>query len=407
MSIDFESTRVLQFVPEPLPSYRADVSTLFGKYLPRFGVRCDLVGKAGQTSEPPPHDFASVTKPERRGGRLRQEFDFLALCLRRAWQVPRQQVDVIQVRDMVTIGLAVMLIAKLRGIPFAYWASFLMCDGRIERSRAELAKKFRIHYFLTLCKGLVEKFVFYKIVLRNANHVFVQSEAMKRHMVNHGIRAERLTAVPMGIDTELLRADALAPRRLPGWENIPVVAYLGTLDRSREINILIDALAALRRKLPAARLLLIGSSPTPSDHDDWLAHARRLGLEEAVAITGWLPGAEAQSLLLGADAAISYIPRNKLFDVSSPTKLLEYLALGLPAIGNDSPDQHFVLTASAAGWLTASTAEDFAQAMHEILADVETARARARQGRAFIEQHRSYRVLAESLAQRYRVLATA
>jgi glycosyltransferase involved in cell wall biosynthesis len=209
----------------------------------------------------------------------------------------------------------------------------------------------------------------------------------------------------MGVDTESFLADAVAPRRLPGWENVPLVAYLGTLDAARRHDKVLDALLILRRTYPTARLLLIGDSPTPSDMDKLREHGAAIGLPpDAFAITGWLPRSEAIPLLAAADAAISYFPRGDLLDSASPTKLLEYMAMGIPAIGNDNPDQVVLLQASGAGWLTGSEAPDFAQAMAAILADPAAARQRAAAGPAFIEEQRSYRVLSREVAQRYHEL---
>lgn len=392
--------RILQLVPEPLPSFRADVATLFGKYLPRYGVACDIVGKAGQ-GELDGNGFASARRPPRHPRRWRNELAFAWLCVKAAWTAPRADCDMLQVRDMVSIGFLVLLIARLRGLRFAYWVSFLMSEGRIERARAELARRRSLHYTLVLWKGLLERFLLYRIVLARADHVFVQSEAMLERMAARGVPRARMTAVPMGVDTERMGPGGVAPRRLPGWEDAPVLAYLGTLDRSRHLDRVLDTLAILRRQFPAARLLLIGDSPTASDLDLLRAHARRLGLDEAMHITGWLAADAALPLLAGADAAISYIPRGELFDISSPTKLLEYLALAVPCVGNDTPDQVRVLSASDAGWLTESTPEAMAAGVAAIFADRAAARTKAARGPDFIEQHRSYRVLAAGLAARY------
>ncbi|HJU99824.1 MAG TPA: glycosyltransferase family 4 protein [Burkholderiaceae bacterium] len=398
--------RILQLVPEPLPSYRADVTVLFGKYLSRNGVACDIVGKAADDGPMPEQGFATVRRATARGPRWRREWDFLKLCLRSVRHARHSDYDVIQVRDMVSIGLATLLLARWKKIPFTYWVSFLMCDGRIERARAELAIRPRLYYYLALGKGLLEKQLFYKVLLPRAQHVFVQSEAMKAHMVARGIAAARLTAVPMGVDMETLRAPAPVPAGQHGAHR-PTLAYLGTLDRSRQLPLVLDALALVRRHHPAARLLLIGSSPTPSDLDELRAHAASIGVADAVTFTGWLPSSEALALVADADAAVSYIPRGKLFDVSSPTKLLEYMALGIPAIGNDTPDQLQVLSASGAGWLTGSTAAAIADAFCAILDAPAAARQRAAGGRAWIEAHRSYRVIADALSQTYHEIARA
>jgi glycosyltransferase involved in cell wall biosynthesis len=394
--------RILQLVPESLPSFRADVAVLFGKYLPRLGVQCGIVGKAG-TGDLSAPGFLSMTRPAVKDkSRWRREFRFFRLCLATLAGTSRADYDIIQVRDMVTIGLAGWLVARMKGMRYVYWVSYLMSEGRILRAREELAVRPRLHYYLVLLKGLVEKKLLYSVVLRHADHVFVQSEEMKRLMIDQGIAAEKLTSVPMGVDTETFKAEAIAPRRLPGWENVPLVAYLGTLDTARRHDKVLDALLILRKIYPDARLLLIGDSPTPSDMDKLRQHGNAIGLPaDAFHITGWLPRDEAMPLLVAADAAISYFPRGDLLDSASPTKLLEYMALGIPAIGNDNPDQVALLTASQAGWLTGSDAPAFAQAMAEILADRHGARQRAAAGPAFIEQRRSYRVLAEQVAPCY------
>ncbi|MCM2566567.1 glycosyltransferase [Janthinobacterium kumbetense] len=400
------SLKILQLVPESLPTFRPDVAVLFGKYLPRHGVECDIVGMPSQ-QPPQAQGFRSVRHGRFLGSRLLRELAFQWLCLRALAGARRAGCDAIQVRDMVPTGLLALLVARLKGIPFYYWVSYLISEGRIERARSSLAQRPTLRARLVLCKGLLEQWLLYRIVLPRANHVFVQSDAMLRMMQARGIAAQRLTAVPMGVDMEVLQAQAIAPVRPEGWEEVSLLAYLGTLDQSRQLERLLDALLIVRQRIPAACLLLIGASDTPSDVDDLLAYAQRAGLAGAVRVTGWLPSDQAWPLLAGADAALSYIPRGALFDVSSPTKLLEYLALRMPAVGNDSPDQAEVLTASGAGWLTASEPAAMAAAMAAILSDVPAARARAQAGVAYIEARRSYRVLAQALAQRYLDLAGA
>jgi glycosyltransferase involved in cell wall biosynthesis len=376
--------RLLQLVPETLPSFRADVATLFGKYLPRHGIDCALVGRG----------------PALHRQRWRNELAFAWHCIRSAITVPKKQVDLIQVRDMVSIGLVVLLVARLRGIPFAFWCSFLMSEGRVRRAREMLALRPSLHYRMVLWKGLIEKALFYRLLLPAADKVFVQSDAMLEWMVARGQDRAKLFAVPMGVDTEVLDRTT-TPTRLPGWEGLPVLAYLGTLDSSRDLNKLIDVLAIVRRVYPNVRLLLIGDSPTHGDVDRLFQYAGLCGVVDALHVTGWLDSKAAWPLLAGADVAISYIPRGELFDISSPTKLLEYLALAMPCVGNDTPDQVVVLNRSEAGALSDSSAQAMANCVLAILDDPVTARVRAARGPAFIEAERSYRHLAETLSAQY------
>ncbi len=399
--------RILQLVPEPLPTFRADVATLFGKYLPRHGVQCHLVGK-GSAAPADDQGFASLRRA-RAGARWKAELSFLWLCLRALMGASRRSHDAVQVRDMVSIGLLALLFARIKGLPMTYWLSYLMSEGRIERGRAGLARRTgwrALRARLVLAKGLAERWLLYRVLLPRVDHVFVQSEAMARLVAQHGVPAERISAVPMGVDMEAVVQPGARPEALSwnGWEGRPVLAYLGTLDRARCLERVLDALLLVRRELPDACLLLIGSAPQQEDVALLLAAARERGLSEAVQVTGWLPPAQAWQYLLGAQAAVSYVPRGALYDVSSPTKLLEYLALGMPCVGNDIPDQEAVLAASGAGWLSASTPQSMADALLAILRDPQAARRRAAAGPAYIEAARSYRVLGAALAARYQAL---
>ena len=398
--------KILQFVPEALPTYRADVTVLFAKYLPRHQIHSSIVGKSDNTPEVA-QGYAQVWRGRYFKSNALRELAFFWLCLRTLLQADKSHYDLIQVRDMVPIGFLALLIARVKGIPFTYWVSFLMCEGRIEHAKAHLARRASLRNRLKLAKGTVERAILYRFLLPRARHTFVQSEAMLDYIASHGIAREKMTAVPMGVDMELFNATPLTGKRPEGWQDVPLLAYLGTLNQARKLEHVIDALSLVRRTFPTARLLLIGEASTPGGADALLAYATSQGLETAVKITGWLPSTEAWTLLAGADAAISYVPRNTLFDVSSPTKLLEYLALGMPSVGNDIPDQEYVLRQSNAGWLTASDAPAMAEAMLQILQAPAAARQRAASGPAFIEDHRSYRVLSSQLAARYRALQDA
>lgn len=389
---------LLQIVPEKLPTFRADVSALFGRYLPRFGIHCAIVGKSAESTS-----ISSPFKDEIRvswaGHRFLAELRFVYVALRKAVTIPRNACDIIQARDMVSIGLLLLLVARLRGIPFVYWMSFLMTEGRVENARAARLAGRWIKASMMMAKARLEGFVLYRFLLPAADHVFVQSDAMAAFVQARLTRPRELTPVPMGVDLEAMDPD-LPPRTWPGWEGKQVIAYLGTLDRMRQLNVLVAALAIVIRRHPDTRLLLVGAGKD-ADIQAINAAAIEFGVRDAVAISGWRPTQEAWALVKATVLAVSPIPRNQILDAGSPTKLIEYLAMRVPAIGNDNPDQKLVLTASDAGWLCGSQPEDYAHAICAILDEPTAAQNRASRGPEYIAEHRSYAAIASKVAGAY------
>ncbi|BCL74677.1 hypothetical protein JHS3_04130 [Jeongeupia sp. HS-3] len=396
--------RMIQFVPETLPTHRADVQALFARYLPRLGITNDIVGYARTQPSSVPLEWGggeivAVGAGQRK---LLAHFGFAATLFNAGM---RRDYRLLQVRDMVWAGLLGLIVAKLTGKRFCYWMSFLMSESRMRRARDRSESVSALKRPLLFAKGWLEYQLLYRLILPQADHVFTQSAAMSDYVAGKGIAAARLSAVPMGVDLE--RVAAITPQRWPAWPDGPVVCYLGALDRLRGLEVLIEAIAQLQQTLPGVRLLLIGDGSHPPERAFLEQRAAELGVGDVVQITGWLPSEQAWSLVAACDVALSYVPRGFLFDVSSPTKLAEYLSIGMPSVANDSPDQAVVLGDSERGWLTDGSADGFVKSITVALQQPAIARLRAAAGRAYIEQHRSYARLAEGVAETYLRLAGA
>lgn len=404
-SVSTAALRLLFVAPERFPSHRADVTVLFGKYLPRVGIESDLV--AGRS----PGEEGRV---EWGGGRARLCRLPRSKLLRHArtfvhnltamFGVDRAGYDAIQVRDMPITAVFGLAAARMKRLKFFYWMSYPMPEAdmqlAIERGLSEGVLKFIVPW----SRGALGKSLLYGLVLRSADHVFVQSDLMREEIAAKGIPRDRITAVPMGVDVEVARPAHIDVSTDARLANRRILVYLGTLDRSRRIELLFEMLAIVRRDVPNVLLILAGD--TEDDvHRRWLRErARATGVSEALLWTGWLAPREAWRYVRAAEIGLSPIPRGRLFDVSSPTKVIEYLALGVPAVANDQPDQKTVVEQSDAGVSVPLTPQDFAQAVIGLLGD-DAARARmAAKGPPYVARTRSYQVIAHGLAQRYREL---
>jgi len=133
---------------------------------------------------------------------------------------------------------------------------------------------------------------------------------------------EKFHYIPLGVETEIYRPSAV-PEPHP-----PTVLFVGRLDASKGLDLLIAGFACFRQQYPEARLILVGGSqdynPVENQVRAWIADH---GIEEAVVMTGLLP----------REAILPYYQSADVFVLTSlweglPNALLEALACGLPAV---------------------------------------------------------------------------
>lgn len=392
---------ILYLTAEQWPTFRADLTTLFGKYLPRFGITCDLVTEQDVSTEKAsdwPAGKALLCKvPQNRAGQY--IFKFLHQC-KALISADYAQYQAVQVRDMTLIALVAIVMCKFKKIPFYYWLSYPQSEGQIERAKARGASA-GMRYWFPLLQGAIGKFLLYKIILPNANHVFVQSQNMLEMLTLHGVNPQKMTTVPMGVDLEAAQPDKIAASddaRLVGKR---VIIYLGTLDKSRQIHILFEMLVMLKQQLPDILLLLAGDAEDKT-HRDWLKQeAQRLDVMQNIVWTGWLPMQEAWRYVKAAEIGLSPFPRGYLLDMASPTKAVEYMAFGLPVIANNNPDQMQVLTESGAGLRVELSADAFAKAILLLMNNSNQKSIMAESGMQYIKKMRGYDVLTANLAKKY------
>lgn len=387
---------ILCLLRDPLPPRRADVVTLFGVELPRHGIRTALIGQASaDTSIVMAWPGGVLHRAGDFGGAanslLAPLFDSIELL--RTARMARP--DLLQVRDKILIAVLARLVAALLHIPFVYWMSFPIVEGYLERATtARFAHLHRLRAYVT-------RWLLHRLVLPGAALVFVQSAAMRESLAGRGVPRARLAAVPMGIDLTL--AASVVPVNDVRLDQRRVVVYLGSVARARASTFLLDLATALGTVRPDALLVIAGDAPSPDEAGWFRSELARRGLHDQLIFTGWLDHADALAYVARAEVCISPVPRGPLFDVSSPTKLVEYLALGVPVVASDIPDQRLVIEQSGGGLCVPMTVPAFCTAIATLLDDPHRAEKGAR-GQAWVRAHRSYDVIGRQVAQCYRQL---
>jgi glycosyltransferase involved in cell wall biosynthesis len=399
--------RMLFFVREPFPTFRVDVEVLFARELLSRGHAIDFVMQAASEDVPTGAQTWNgrtvwVGRTDSGSGFLRRLRKEVLGVLNDLTAFPRMSLenyDAVQVRDKFFVGAAAVLLARARGLKFFFWLSFPRPEARRRRARDGNA----LHPWLTYAQGVISGWLLYRWILPRCDHVFVQSEQMRMDLARRGISPDRMTSVPMGIAAEEIPPPA-EPRSFGSAEEDlgPEVAYLGTLNPQRKLEVLVDMIGLLREQGLRATLLLIGDGERPSDRARLLHRARELGVADSVEITGFLPRGQALARLSRADFCISpFFPTPELLS-TSPTKLVEYLAVGVPVVANNHPEQRSVLRACKAGVCVPWGARYFSRAVMWLTRHSGSERyLMGQRGRVWVLQNRTYERIAANLERTY------
>jgi glycosyltransferase involved in cell wall biosynthesis len=231
-------------------------------------------------------------------------------------------------------------------------------------------------------------------LLRAADHDYEQSEQMRRDLAAEGVPLSKMTPVPMGVD--LAAFDAPGDRtRTCVPSGVRCILYLGTLARVRRLDFLIRVLAKIRESVPDAKLYIVGSGNEPADEKVLVDETARLGLQSAVVMVGQVPRSQALEYVRDADVCVSPFYPTPILNSTSPTKLVEYMAMGKAVVGNDHPEQRLVIEQSGAGYCVAWHEEEFARAIVALLSSPARAREMGERGRRYVTEHRSYARIAD------------
>lgn len=102
-----------------------------------------------------------------------------------------------------------------------------------------------------------------------------------------------------------------------------------------------------------------------------------------------------------ADVCVSPLYLSPIFEPASPTKLIEYMAMGKAVVANDHPEQRLVISESGAGICVPYQEEAFAAAIVDLLNDPTRAMEMGKKGRRYVEKHRTYKIITDIVENAY------
>jgi glycosyltransferase involved in cell wall biosynthesis len=398
--------RMLFVAPDDYPAFRVDLTELFSRHLVGRGLAIDWSLHRVDTGPAAIDDRGAerfVLPAHREGGALAKLRNRLSNGARRwglVWHTTRGDYDLVQVRDYTFWGLPFLFAARLARKPFVFWMSYPVLEARWLLATKPFRPVSKLGRAANFVHALAGKLTFYRF-LRHADHVVVQSRRMRERLEEKGVARERMTPVEMGVTTERFNPQAIEPSRDPRLTGRRVIAYVCSLHFGEPFDVALGGLAEARRRGHDAVLLAIG---TLADHEREALPGKLAALgipEDAVISTGMLPLAEALGYVKAADLCVSPFQMNAEQEVATPTKLVEYLAMGRPVVASTHYDQSEVVGLSGAGLVAAFDGVATGEAIARILADREWAEEMGAKGPAWVKANRDYASLADRVERLY------
>jgi glycosyltransferase involved in cell wall biosynthesis len=243
---------------------------------------------------------------------------FVSAAIRLTRLHKQRPYDTIQVHNLPDFLVFCAFIPKLNGVPIILDLHDLMPEFyacRLGQDRNSLLARLILWQERLAC-GF-------------ADHVITVSEHWRRALIERGVPAHKCSVVMNVADENIFHLPEDGRPRLPNDSEFRLI-YHGTIVHRYGLDLAIRAIAQVRHDIPNIHLTILGYG---DQVDTLIQMTQEFGLDKHVTIHRELrPAEELPEIIRTADVGIVPYRDDVFTDGLLPTKLMEYAALGLPAI---------------------------------------------------------------------------
>jgi len=230
----------------------------------------------------------------------------------------------------------------------------------------------------------------------SADYIITSSAPVARELIDRwGVASNKVEPLLNGVDTIQFkphqRNEVRTKLRLP--LDIPLVVYLGMLNRNQGIDTLLSTIVQLKSKGSPIRFLIMGFP-----EEEYRNKAIELGIDRMIIFTGKIDYTKATFYLSAGDLAVS--PKCSL--IESNSKLLNYMSCGLPTVAFDTPGNRELL-GDAGIYANYDDSSDLASKLAGLMSNKDERDRLSRLVRERAEQQHSWDIRGKALDEIYRV----
>ena len=169
---------------------------------------------------------------------------------------------------------------------------------------------------------------------RRADGVAVICRGLEEDLVARGIDRSKFVVIYNGVDPDETRIGQPDPEYREAWglAGKRVIGFIGSFYRYEGLDLLIEAVARLRREREDVVLLLVGGGEAREDLEE---RVKTLGIESAVIVTGRIPHERIAGVYALVDVLAYPRKSMRLTELVTPLKPLESMAMGKAFVASD------------------------------------------------------------------------
>lgn len=234
--------------------------------------------------------------------------------------------------------------------------------------------------------------------VRKADHVITVVSEMKDRLVQNGAPEAKIIILENTPPVSSITTGT------PGESEVFSLVYVGGVTQHRGLQYVIRGLALLGKEIKW-RFTIAGDGRFLPELK---ALTVRVGIDEHVSFKGKIEKQQAESLISRSDLAVLPHVRSVQSDNSSPNKLFEYMAAGIPVLASDCISIKRVIDETGSGVTYVNDSpENLALKLGELYLDRENLRIMGENGRKAVREHYNWENSVVSLIKMYSLVSVA
>ncbi len=212
-----------------------------------------------------------------------------------------------------------------------------------------------------------------------SSHVIIANHIWQQRLVSRSVQAEKCSVIMNSPDRSIFYGNG-NPR--PAKDRF-LLLYPGSINRHQGLDLAIRAFGRISDRVPQADFCIYGSGPSQKTLSTLI---QELHLENRVFIRNPMPLREIAKVIESADLGIVPKRKDTFGNEAFSTKILEFMAMGVPVIVSDTQIDRYYFNDSVVKFFRGGDEEDLARCLLELIEHPEKRKQLAAEATQFVEK---------------------